>query len=1026
MRIFFSSVMLAVVSMSNQAASVAVPLGGNGGEMASPELAEPQSGGDQFLDGIGETALVARYPLSGAARDWSRNTHHAALKGTGGTFVEDSRFGKVLALPGDGGAFLELPGATLQGVDAFSFSGWIFLEGAGDAPILDLGSTTGQGLTLTADGVRITVAGKTAQTLAPMPRGRWTHVVIVLDPATRTLTQYVDGAVAGAPAEAPWDLTKLIHPKTASANQVCVGGLRGNVGVTLRARLHDLRFYRVALSAQQVGGIHQSAFPGGTSTSGSDRGRPPVHTRPTVPVTSGSLTRLERVSEVRVDTTVGNLPRLPYTVAAGYRGGQTGPAVRVIWPSPTDNQAVAKPGTYELLGKVPGTAIQAKAVVTVKPARRDAPPRQALEAFPLDRVVLGMDLDGKSTPFTQNRDKFVKALAQTNPDAFLYMFRDAFGQKQPAGAVPLTVWDSQTTKLRGHATGHYLSAIAQAYASTGYDKALQATFLKKMDVLIDTLYDLAQKSGAPREAGGAFNADPTQVPPGPGRKGFDSNLTEEGIRTDTWNWGKGFISAYPPDQFIMLEQGATYGGQDNQIWAPYYTLHKLLAGLLDCYEVGGNRKALTVAQDMGLWVHARLKALPTETRIRMWNQYIAGEYGGMNEVLARLFRLTKEPRFLEGARLFDNIRFFYGNAQHDHGIEKYVDTFRGTHANQHIPQILGALETYRATGEAPYWRIADNFWDMAIHQYSYSIGGVAGAANPNNAECFPAQPNTLWENGLADGGQNETCATYNLLKLDRQLFLFQPDARFMDHYERGMYNHILASVAEHDPGNTYHVPLNPGARKEFGNELMDGFTCCNGTALESHTKLQDTIYFRSQDNQALFVNLFVPSTLTWKERNVVVTQQTSFPYRDTTRLNIQGSGTFALKVRVPSWATKGFFVTLNGKPQKVQAVPGTYATVKRTWKHGDAVELRMPFAFHLEPVMDQPNIASLCYGPVVLAAQEPEARTDWRKVTLDAADLGKTIQGDPKTLRFTLDGVAFRPFYETYDRHSVYLDVTLK
>jgi len=800
-----------------------------------------------------------------------------------------------------------------------------------------------------------------------------------------------------------------------------VGGLRVEGGATLRGRLRDLRFYRVALTGDQVEGIHR-----GVAGGGSGPRRPPVQTRATTPVTSGWLTRLTRVRDVRVETPVGHLPSLPYLVPGRYRGGAKGPDVRVIWPSPTDNQAATKVGTYELVGKVPGTALQARALVRVKPARPEQAPAQALEAFPLDRVVLGTDLEGRNTPFTQNRDKFVKALAQTNPDAFLYMFRNAFGEQQPAGAVPLQVWDSQTTKLRGHATGHYLSAIAQAYASTGYDPALQASFLKKMDYLIDTLHDLAQRSGRPQAPGGPSNEDPTRVPPGPGRTGFDSNLTEEGIRTDVWNWGKGFLSAYPPDQFIMLEQGATYGGQDNQIWAPYYTLHKILAGLLDCYEVGGNRKALTVAQDMALWVHARLKVLPTETRIRMWNQYIAGEYGGMNEVLARLFRLTNEPRFLETARLFDNIRFFYGNAAHDHGVAKRVDTFRGTHANQHIPQILGALETYRATREASYWRIADNFWDMAIPQYSYSIGGVAGAANPANAECFPAQPDSLWQNGFSDGGQNETCATYNLLKLDRQLFLFKPDARFMDHYERGMYNHILASVAEHDPGNTYHVPLNPGARKEFGNEHMDGFTCCNGTALESHTKLQDTVYFHSRDNQSLFVNLFVPSTLTWKERNVVVTQQTSFPYRDTTRLSLQGSGTFALKVRVPSWATHGFFVSVNGKAQKVVAVPGTYATLRRAWQSGDTVEVRMPFGFRLEPVMDQPNIASLCYGPVVLAAQEPEARTDWRKVTLDAKDLGKTIQGDPKTLRFSIDGVAFKPFFESYERHSVYLDVTLK
>ena len=175
-----------------------------------------------------------------------------------------------------------------------------------------------------------------------------------------------------------------------------------------------------------------------------------------------------------------------------------------------------------------------------------------------------------------------------------------------------------------------------------------------------------------------------------------------------------------------------------------------------------------------------------------------------------------------------------------------MDTLRGKHANQHIPQITGALETYKGTQDVQYYQVADNFWDICTHCYMYSIGGVAGAKNPNNAECFTAQPNTLFANGFANGGQNETCATYNLLKLSRQLFMFDQDGKYMDYYEQALYNHILASVAENNPGNTYHVPLNPGARKQFSNADMDDFTCCNGTALESNTKLQDSIYFKSR------------------------------------------------------------------------------------------------------------------------------------------------------------------------------------
>ena len=204
---------------------------------------------------------------------------------------------------------------------------------------------------------------------------------------------------------------------------------------------------------------------------------------------------------------------------------------------------------------------------------------------------------------------------------------------------------------------------------------------------------------------------------------------------------------------------------------------------------------------------------------------------------------------------------------------------------------------------------------------------------------------------------------------------------------------------------------------------MTGFNCCNGTALESNTKLQDSIYFRSSDGKALFVNLFIPSTLNWGERRMVIRQVTDFPCSDTTRLVVKGSGALEMRIRVPRWATRGFFVSINGRQQSLKAVPGTYLTLARAWRDGDTIELRMPFSFRLAPLADQPNVASIFYGPVLLAAEETGPRADWRKVTLDAADIGKSIDGDPATLRFTAGDIVLRPFYEMYGRYSVYMHV---
>ncbi|MFT4023801.1 MAG: glycoside hydrolase family 127 protein [Flavihumibacter sp.] len=993
--------------------------------------------GDQILDGIGETGMIARYVFNGDVKDWSRNNLHGKTTGTGIGFVDDNRFGKVLSLSGENNTFVTLPGDALTDLESLSVSGWIYLRSKQPGQhFFDFGKDSSRHFfaapagTATREGYQALLAtGKanTIETASPaIELNKWVHLAIVIDVPSKTMTTYVNSKPVGEAKPVPQELS-AVFGRQPGERMLYIGKSMFAGDPSLNALLRDFRIYRVPLSEKQVAGIFANGRRGVNDGSVNTTAKV-EDDLPHFPAGRPQLYNayLLKVADVHVETETGNLPRLPSYVQGTYRNNRKGPLVRVLWPEAVDNTAVIKPGQYSITGRVAGTDFQPKAYVTVKDKARSTTPGSTLEAFDLSQVSLKNDAHGHETKFIENRDKFISTLAKTDPNSFLYMFRDAFGQQQPAGAKPLGVWDSRDTKLRGHATGHYLSAIAQAYAGTGYNKTLQASFAEKMTYMVNTLYDLSQLSGKAKEPGGAQVTDPTAIPFGPGKTDYDSDLSETGIRTDYWNWGKGFISAYPPDQFIMLEKGAKYGGQKTQVWAPYYTLHKILAGLLDVYEVSGNKKALDIAAGMSDWVYARLSKLPTDTLIKMWNTYIAGEFGGMNESLARLYHITGKTEYLKTAQLFDNIRVFYGDTAHSHGLAKNVDIFRGLHANQHIPQIVGSVEMYRVSQNPEYYKIADNFWHRVVNDYMYSIGGVAGARNPANAECFISQPATLYENGFSAGGQNETCATYNMLKLTGDLFLFDQRAELMDYYERALYNHILASVDKDNPANTYHVPLRPGSIKQFGNPDMTGFTCCNGTAIESSTKLQNSIYFKSKDNQSLYVNLYIPSTLNWKERQVTIEQTTSFPKEDNTRLTIRGNGKFDLHVRVPGWATKGFFVKINGKEQKLSATPGSYLTISRNWKNGDVIELKMPFQFHLDPVMDQQNIASLFYGPILLAAQEPEARKEWRAVTLDASDIGKSIKGDPSQLTFTIGDVVFKPFYDTYGRHSVYLDVTLK
>ena len=992
--------------------------------------------GDQILDGIGETVMVARYVLNGNAKDWTRNNLHAALKGTDLKFVNDNRFGQVLSLNGNKNSFVELPPESLNNLESITISAWINLRSDSAGQLFFLFAKDAKNVFYSAPAgtqkhqglvTKITSQLLSINAVAPaLGLNRWYHLAIVVDVPARSLKTYVNNSLAGESKGITKELAEIFVAHNSGTRQVAIGKTLSPNSPGLNALIHDFRIYSIPLNASQIAGIFKNGQR--SFNEGSVNVRKAEEELPKFPPGTPQLynSLLASVSNINVETTTGTLPRLPATLKGIYKGGFKGPDVKVIWPSEIDIALVNQPGTYTITATVPGTQLRPQAFITVKNKHDNPAPNRLLSPFPLKNVSLNKNLDGKNTKLIKNRDKFINTLSQTDPNSFLYMFRHAFGQKQPEGAVPLGVWDSKETKLRGHATGHYLTAIAQAYASTAYNKELQDNFLQKMDYMVNTLYDLAQLSGNPKEPGGRFVSDVNAIPAGEGKKDFDSDISDEGIRNDYWNWGKGFISAYPPDQFIMLEHGAKYGGQKNQIWAPYYTLHKIMAGLLDVYDVSGNKKALHVASGMGDWVYQRLSKLQQDTLIKMWNTYIAGEYGGMNEVMARLYSITGDSNFFKTAQLFDNIKVFYGDKNHSSGLAKNVDLFRGLHANQHIPQIVGSIEMYNVSKQPDYYRIADNFWYKMVNDYMYSIGGVAGARNPSNAECFTSQPASLYENGFSAGGQNETCATYNLLKLTRQLFLFEPRAELMDYYERALYNHILASVAEHTPANTYHVPLNPGSVKQFGNPEMKGFTCCNGTAIESSTKLQNTIYFKSLDNSSIYVNLFVPSTVQWVERNVTIIQETNFPAEDNTTLTIEGNGNFDVYIRVPAWAKKGFLVTINGKNYAHKAVAGSYLKINRTWQKGDKVKINMPFDFHLEPVMDQQNIASLFYGPVLLAAQEPAARKDWRKISLNAKDPAKTISGDPRNLRFILGNVEFKPFYDTYGRHSVYLDVSLK
>jgi len=648
------------------------------------------------------------------------------------------------------------------------------------------------------------------------------------------------------------------------------------------------------------------------------------------------------LKEARVRTLTGVPPVLPEVVVTVREDGSFGVA-RVTWQAIAP-RALQQAGVFDVTGTVEATELQARARITVaaEPDHGErSRPAPLVRPFALHDVVL------QDTLFCANHDRGLNFLRSVDDNQMLYNFRVAAGL-DTLGAPPMTGWDAPDGNLRGHTTGHYLSAIALAYAGTK-----DPVFASKVAYMIT---ELGRCQDA-MEASGRFSP--------------------------------GFLSGYAEEQFIRLEAFTVYP----KIWAPYYTLHKIMAGLLDCHVLAGSRQALDICARLGDWVHDRLGRLTSEHRNKMWAMYIAGEYGGMNETLAMLYTLTGNAKHLEAAKYFDNDNLFVPMAGG-------FDALGGMHANQHIPQIVGALRMYEADGDPYYHQVAAHFWNMVVQGHLYNIGGTG------EGEMF--RPVNRIGRYISDKTA-ESCATYNMLKLSRGLFMHDPDARYMDYSERAMLNHMVATQDPRGPrgGSTYFMPLGPGMSKGYDT---DGNSCCHGTGLESHVRYQENIFFQAQDSSALYVNLYIPSTLWWEEKYMHITLAGDFLARQGITLTVDGNGPADIKLRVPSWARDGFALKINGVGHAVDAQPGRYVTLSREWAAGDQVEISIPFSLRLEPTPDNPEIGGLFYGPLVMVARSD--RSTYLELPRDSAALTGAVRLTDEPLTFVMgDDIPVTPNY---------------
>ena len=482
----------------------------------------------------------------------------------------------------------------------------------------------------------------------------------------------------------------------------------------------------------------------------------------------------------------------------------------------------------------------------------------------------------------------------------------------------------------------------------------------------------------------------------------------------------GYVAAIPNGKKVFEEVAAgdirSAGFDLNGCWVPWYTLHKELAGLLDAHRYCGNQKALAVAKRLGDWAIDVTSNLDEE----QFQKMLACEHGGMNESLAELYARTGEKKFLDLSLRFHHKAIL-------DPLSQDVDCLPGIHGNTQIPKIIGAALRYELTGRESDRDIAAFFWDTVIHNHSYVNGGNT------EHEHFGAARKL---NDRLSLSTTETCNTYNMLKLTRHLIQWRADVETGDYYERALFNHILASQNPDDGMMCYFLPLVSNALKTY-NTPFDSFWCCTGTGMENHAKYGESVYFH--DAGSLYVNLFISSVLTWKEKGLQVWQETSFPEEGTSKLTFvcREPVSMPVRIRTPRWTKTGIQLTLNGERLEIESRPGKYTVVNREWKNGDALEIVLPMSLRLESMPDNPKRSAIFYGPILLAGDIGSPEEDANDALFKSPvfvtqgkDLNKWIEPiADRPLRFETNGVGrpkdvtLLPLYKMHHRrYSVYWD----
>jgi DUF1680 family protein len=566
--------------------------------------------------------------------------------------------------------------------------------------------------------------------------------------------------------------------------------------------------------------------------------------------------------------------------------------------------------------RIPGVLafiLLASVAALADPASAPQPVKPTVDFFNLADVRL---LD---SPFKAAQDTDHAYLLKLEPDRLLAWFRREAGL-QPKAPV-YAGWES--LGVAGHTCGHYLSALSQMYAATG-DPELK----RRADYIVSELAVCQQANGG------------------------------------------GYLCAFPNSKELWgrLKSG-NIDGWAKDTWAPWYTIHKEMAGLIDTYTYCHNAQALEVAKGLADWTGDEISGLNHD----QLQQMLLSEQGGIAESLANLYGITHEPKYLDLAEKFRHDKFFIPFSQGQ-------DNLTGNHANTQIPKFVGYQRVYELTGDDAWNRAALNFWTSVTRNRSWVIGG-------NSEHEFFFAPDQF-EAQMTDVVGPESCNSYNMIKLTEHIFQYHPQGAVMDYYEKTLYNHILSTIRPRQDGFVYYTSMSPGSYRNYSSDF-DSFWCCTDTGMENHTKYGKAIYAHEGADK-LLINLFIPSTLTWKDAGLTVTQTGKFPVQPSSQLalKLDAPKKFTISVRQPGWlapvkvlsdgstpqtnlpAGAGELqLAVNGKAMKPGEAHAGYVDITRTWHDGDILTIGTPMALHVQMLPHSTDYAAVLYGPIVLAGK---------------------------------------------------------